>query len=174
MLAALLARWTLHRLGGDTGDTLGGLHVRALTGSFAGGGGMGMILLRHTQPDAPKGCAMAAGPAAAMTVSPTRARAGARAAAARGSSPRPCSAAPMLAEAIATFRGLPVTTDPRLREMDFGIWEGKQWSDLPRTELDAWADDLLHARPHGGESVAGFRTRALASGVARPCWARTR
>jgi len=28
--------WTLHRLGGDTGDTLGALHCMALTGSFLG------------------------------------------------------------------------------------------------------------------------------------------
>ena len=38
--------------------------------------------------------------------------------------------------------------------MDFGAWEGRPWNAIPRAELDAWAADLLHARPHGGESVA--------------------
>lgn len=33
---SLWRRWTLHRLGGDTGDTLGGLQCVALTGSFLG------------------------------------------------------------------------------------------------------------------------------------------
>ncbi|NBB97393.1 MAG: adenosylcobinamide-GDP ribazoletransferase [Alphaproteobacteria bacterium] len=33
---AVWRRWTRHRLGGDTGDTLGALHCVALTGSFLG------------------------------------------------------------------------------------------------------------------------------------------
>ena len=27
------------------------------------------------------------------------------------------------------------------------------WDSIPRPELDAWAADFFHARPHGGESV---------------------
>ncbi len=38
--------------------------------------------------------------------------------------------------------------------MDFGAWEGRLWSGLPKAELDAWANDFLYAQPHGGESVA--------------------
>ena len=38
--------------------------------------------------------------------------------------------------------------------MDFGRWERVPWNDIDRTELDAWAADFFHARPHGGESVA--------------------
>lgn len=44
--------------------------------------------------------------------------------------------------------------DERLIEMDFGRWEGRLWSQIPRQEIDAWRDDFMHARPHGGESVA--------------------
>jgi len=44
--------------------------------------------------------------------------------------------------------------DDDLKEMDFGRWENLKWSDIPRAELDMWAADFLHARPHGGESVA--------------------
>ena len=44
--------------------------------------------------------------------------------------------------------------------MDFGTWEGRAWNDIPRAELDAWAQDFLHARPHGGESVADLKARA--------------
>ena len=49
--------------------------------------------------------------------------------------------------------------DPRLAEMDFGAWEGLAWDAVPRAGLDAWAADFLHARPHGGESVAMLRAR---------------
>ena len=66
-----------------------------------------------------------------------------------------------LAEKIgATFKIQP-NIDPRVREMDFGTWEGYEWSDIPRHELDLWAKDFLHARPHGGDSVAMLRSRTL-------------
>ncbi|MEL6243795.1 MAG: alpha-ribazole phosphatase family protein [Pseudomonadota bacterium] len=68
-----------------------------------------------------------------------------------------------LAQFIGRHASLAVETDPRLIEMDFGSWEGRAWSAIPRTELDAWAGDFLHARPHGGESVAMLRVRALAA-----------
>jgi alpha-ribazole phosphatase len=68
-----------------------------------------------------------------------------------------------LAAAIADARGLPLSVDPRLAEMDFGAWEGRQWSALPRAELDAWAADFHGARPHGGESVAMLAARVAAA-----------
>jgi alpha-ribazole phosphatase len=40
-----------------------------------------------------------------------------------------------------------------LMEMDFGSWEGLEWASVPRCELDAWAKDLWHYRPGGGESA---------------------
>lgn len=50
--------------------------------------------------------------------------------------------------------------DPRLAELDFGAWEGRRWDDVPRAALDAWAADVEHAAPHGGESVARLAERA--------------
>ncbi len=41
-----------------------------------------------------------------------------------------------------------------LMEMSFGAWEGRLWDDLPREELDAWADDVWNYRPGGAESAA--------------------
>ena len=61
---------------------------------------------------------------------------------------------------IARRRGLPMDVDDRLVEMDFGTWEGRSWSQLPKAELDAWSQDFMHARPHGGESVAMLKSRA--------------
>lgn len=64
-----------------------------------------------------------------------------------------------LAEQASTAFGIEIVIDPRLREMDFGNWEGRLWRDLPRAELDQWADDFFEARPHGGESVQQFQAR---------------
>lgn len=51
------------------------------------------------------------------------------------------------------------TRDARLAEMDFGAWEGKPWTAIPRAEVDSWAADLLHYQPGGGESVAAAARR---------------
>lgn len=73
----------------------------------------------------------------------------------------PLSRCARLAQVIAAQRDLPLTTDPRLTEIDFGAWEGVAWDAVPRAGLDAWAADMLHARPHGGETVAMLRDRAF-------------
>lgn len=46
-----------------------------------------------------------------------------------------------------------------LTEMDFGAWEMVPWSDIPREQLDVWAEDFMGARPHGGESVQMLQDR---------------
>jgi len=46
-----------------------------------------------------------------------------------------------------------------LIELDFGAWEGIRWDALPRDELDAWARDVWHHRPGGGESAAMVEER---------------
>lgn len=68
-----------------------------------------------------------------------------------------------LASYIARELRLPVKEDHRLMEIDFGTWERQAWSAIPRVVIDAWAADFLHARPHGGESVAMLRARVLES-----------
>lgn len=52
--------------------------------------------------------------------------------------------------------------EPRLLELDFGVWEGRAWDELPREELDAWAADPLQYVPGSGESVVAMRRRVLA------------
>ncbi|SPB18060.1 phosphoglycerate mutase [Caballeronia novacaledonica] len=51
--------------------------------------------------------------------------------------------------------------DARLMEMHFGEWEGRAWDTIDRALIDAWAGDIEHARPHGGESLAQFAERVL-------------
>ena len=49
--------------------------------------------------------------------------------------------------------------DPRLKEMDFGQWEGKRWDDIGPQALDAWVADFANHRPGNGESVRQFMQR---------------
>jgi len=65
----------------------------------------------------------------------------------------------LLAERLAPGR---VTLDARLAEMDFGAWELRPWSDIPRSDVDAWTADLLHYRPGGAENVLDVARRVQA------------
>jgi len=56
----------------------------------------------------------------------------------------------------------PAIADARLREMDFGHWEGRVWSDVPRDQIDAWRDDLERYVPPGGEPLAALASRCRA------------
>jgi alpha-ribazole phosphatase len=49
--------------------------------------------------------------------------------------------------------------DRRLVEMDFGAWEMRPWDDIARTEIDAWAADMVNYRPGGGDSVLRMAAR---------------
>jgi alpha-ribazole phosphatase len=79
----------------------------------------------------------------------------------------------LLAEALSARLGVAAAADADWREMDFGRWQGRRWADIPRAELDAWAADFLHARPHGGESVAMLAARTAAALAACPAGERT-
>ena len=68
------------------------------------------------------------------------------------------------AEALARLLDIPVRTDPRLIEFDFGDWDGADWNALPRQALDQWAADPPGFAPPGGESGA-----ALIERVAEAC-----
>ncbi|MBC3886595.1 histidine phosphatase family protein [Undibacterium griseum] len=44
-------------------------------------------------------------------------------------------------------------TDARLMEMSFGEWELRSWSAIPRVDVEAWAQNVAHYCPGGGESL---------------------
>lgn len=56
----------------------------------------------------------------------------------------------------------PPAYDSRLAEMNFGRWEMQPWVGIPRSEIDAWANDLQYFRPGGGENVVEAARRVLA------------
>jgi len=69
----------------------------------------------------------------------------------------------MLAEAVVVAVGADkVFPDRRLAEIHFGDWEMRTWDEIPRAEVDAWAADIVHYRPGGGENVLDVATRVRA------------
>ena len=50
-------------------------------------------------------------------------------------------------------------SDARLKEMDFGCWEGQRWSDIAPSELAQWTDNFGHWRFGGVESVQDVMAR---------------
>lgn len=46
-----------------------------------------------------------------------------------------------------------VVEDSRLLEMNFGLWEGKRWEEIPPNELNDWMNNFTEARPPLGENL---------------------
>ncbi|MEM9285467.1 MAG: alpha-ribazole phosphatase [Pseudomonadota bacterium] len=121
---------------------------------------MALILVRHTTPDVAQGTCYGR---TDLDVAPSFENEAAAVANALPSFVRivtsPLQRCRKLADYLSRSANVPLTLDARLAEMDFGRWERVLWGDVPREELDLWASDFLHARPHGGESVAMLRQR---------------
>ncbi|MBA4094919.1 MAG: phosphoglycerate mutase [Candidatus Accumulibacter sp.] len=131
---------------------------------------MRLILVRHPQPDIAPGLCYGRSDVAASAAALSLVAGKLRETGLPGALPvyaSPLARCAVLAGAL----GVPVTLDARLAEMDFGAWEMRGWETIPRTEVDAWAADLLYYRPGGGENVldvarrvAAFRDELRASG----------
>ncbi len=60
----------------------------------------------------------------------------------------------------------PLIAEPRLREMDFGAWEGCTYAELQASQpqvMAAWEADLLHVAPPEGESLLQMAGRVQAA-----------
>ncbi len=64
--------------------------------------------------------------------------------------------------ALAAEFGTPITPDERLREMNFGAWENRLWTELPRLETEPWMADYVTLAPPQGETFGGVQDRAVA------------
>ena len=67
----------------------------------------------------------------------------------------------LVAEAI----GVGVTTDARLREMNFGEWDGRRWSDVEAAagvRLHSWMERWTEASTPQGETLGDVARRAAA------------
>lgn len=63
--------------------------------------------------------------------------------------------------ALARRQARSVALDARLAELDFGAWEGRPWSTIPRPELEAWAADPAEFRIPGGERYLDLEARVV-------------
>jgi broad specificity phosphatase PhoE len=70
------------------------------------------------------------------------------------------------AEVLASHLQLPLYLEPRLRELDFGAWEGRTSTELLQHERPAllrfWADPVRYPPPQG-ETLTQLQTRVLAA-----------
>ena len=68
--------------------------------------------------------------------------------------------------AIAAHHTCPLIDEIRLREMDFGGWQGMTYAEIQETDrinLEAWEADRLKNAPPGGESLNEFNSRVEAA-----------
>ena len=68
------------------------------------------------------------------------------------------------AEAIALATGVPITSDVRLRERGFGVFEGHTYADIERlwpVEMSRWRRREPGAGPEGGEALESFYARCV-------------
>jgi alpha-ribazole phosphatase len=68
--------------------------------------------------------------------------------------------------------GFAVRVEARLREFDFGAWDGLRWDDVPLGELDAWCGDFAGCAPGSGDTLEDFleRLRPLHARPPAPLW----
>ena len=72
----------------------------------------------------------------------------------------PAARCARLAERLVAHTGGSLAgVDGRLHELDFGDWEGRMWSDLPRHETEKWTADIVHCAPPNGENFLAMWAR---------------
>ncbi|WNH12469.1 alpha-ribazole phosphatase [Thalassobellus suaedae] len=54
-----------------------------------------------------------------------------------------------------------ITLDNRLKELNFGSWELKKWTDIPHNEIQPWYDDWVNKPTHNGESYQELQNRGI-------------
>lgn len=126
---------------------------------------MKLILVRHPAPEVASGICYGSSDVAVAPHILAAARAGLRASLPAHTPlyTSPLSRCAALASTLAhDLRASQFTHDARLVEMDFGSWELRAWQDIERGEIDAWALDLAHYRPGGGENVLAMARRIAA------------
>ena len=70
----------------------------------------------------------------------------------------------LLALSLQSLRAdLALNPEPRIAEMAFGTWEGRAWSAIARTDIDAWTAQFCEHAPGGGEPLAAMLARVDAA-----------
>jgi alpha-ribazole phosphatase len=123
---------------------------------------MKLHLVRHPMPEVGQGLCYGASDVPVSRCELARVHARLRTAGLPGDLPVYASPLQRCARLAQRLQPAAPVLDARLAEMNFGRWEMQAWDAIPRTEVDAWAVDLLHYRPGGGESVLDVARRLAA------------
>ncbi len=78
----------------------------------------------------------------------------------------PLSRCEAFARELAARHGIALETDARLKEIGFGVWEGRTPEELTSEDaglLSRFLDDPIVHAPAGAESLTDFRTRVAAA-----------
>ncbi|MDR6464948.1 alpha-ribazole phosphatase family protein [Chryseobacterium sediminis] len=62
---------------------------------------------------------------------------------------------------LADYFKLDYQTDERLREMNFGNWEMKKWTDIPEEEINPWYKDFVNIKATDGENLVEMQARVF-------------
>jgi len=62
---------------------------------------------------------------------------------------------------LAKYFQMNYETDKRIREMNFGDWELKKWSEIPEEEINPWYEDFIKVNAKNGENLLEMQTRVL-------------
>jgi len=65
------------------------------------------------------------------------------------------------ASKLAYFLNPESIAEDALKELDFGLWEGRLWAQIDRQEIDAWSQDIVHSSPYQGESLFQVTQRVM-------------
>jgi alpha-ribazole phosphatase len=60
---------------------------------------------------------------------------------------------------LAKYFQLNYQTDERIKEMNFGDWELKKWTDIPEEEINPWYEDFINIKAKNGENLFEMQTR---------------
>ena len=173
-----IAAWYFHtRLGGISGDCLGATNQLVELLYVPDNASMRLLLVRHGIAEGQEGRVVGhANP-------PLSDRGRTAIAALLASSPAPpdlllssdLRRARSSADILAAYWGIEVVADARLRELNFGEWENRTWSELEALDgarLDHWMRDWTREAPPGGESFGdlGARTSAWLADRRKSGW----
>lgn len=81
-----------------------------------------------------------------------------------------------IAESVGAALAIPVRVEPRLREIDHGLWTGRSWDELEAWDAQRyryWMAHWITSSPPGGESALALTDRvatALAQAEDRALW----
>lgn len=68
----------------------------------------------------------------------------------------PLTRTALLAHYISDGNSTPVDA---LKELDFADWDGLLWNDIPKSDIDLWAESIVNSAPYNGESLQDLADR---------------